>query len=188
MPYDNPVPMGLGSRVGLTAAQAIGERGTQLAMKRFHDTSSGGIGGREEPAKKKKAMEKTPIELLKCLLVNGRDDKGGKYESFQGDARLDRFRLLVELVLTDPTKEKKGAAFKELPQQLIHFELALKAPTGLHEWSGEPVGRWLSALAYRGAKFLEDEEPKTQEEKWGLKSRLIWDMDMSLENKCKGSE
>ncbi|MBQ6971858.1 MAG: hypothetical protein IJP86_05825 [Synergistaceae bacterium] len=40
MPYDKPEPATEGFSAGLTAAEAIGERGTQLAMKRFHDSSS----------------------------------------------------------------------------------------------------------------------------------------------------
>ena len=39
-PYDTPEPVKAGFHAGLTAAQAIGERGTQLAMKKFHDVSS----------------------------------------------------------------------------------------------------------------------------------------------------
>ena len=36
-PYGRPEPVHEGFAAGLTAAQAIGERGTQLAMKKFHD-------------------------------------------------------------------------------------------------------------------------------------------------------
>ena len=39
-PYDIPEPVNEGFAAGLTAAEAIGERGTQLAMKRFHDVGS----------------------------------------------------------------------------------------------------------------------------------------------------
>ena len=39
MPFDKPVPVYEKFAAGLTAALAIGERGTQLAMKRFHDVS-----------------------------------------------------------------------------------------------------------------------------------------------------
>ena len=39
-PYDIPEPVKEGFSAGLTAAEAIGERGTQLAMKRFHDVGS----------------------------------------------------------------------------------------------------------------------------------------------------
>ena len=39
-PYDRPEPVRENFAAGLTAAEAIGERGTQLAMKRFHDVGS----------------------------------------------------------------------------------------------------------------------------------------------------
>ena len=39
-PYDRPQPVHEDFAAGLTAAEAIGERGTQLAMKRFHDVGS----------------------------------------------------------------------------------------------------------------------------------------------------
>jgi hypothetical protein len=173
-PYDRPVLMTRGSRVGLTAAQAIGERGTQLAMKRFHDTSSAGnkMPGKDKRKKGGKAAAKTSIEVLKSLLIQGRDDEGeGFGENAKESTAMKRFRLLVEKLLTE---SGKTAAFKELPQQLIHFELALKAPHGLGAWSSEASGRWLAALAYGGAKVLEEDEG-SGDEAWGLKSRLMWD-------------
>lgn len=39
-PYNRPEPVPENFAAGLTAAEAIGERGTQLAMKRFHDVGS----------------------------------------------------------------------------------------------------------------------------------------------------
>jgi hypothetical protein len=153
-PYDRPVPMPFGSRVGLTAAQAIGERGTQLAMKRFHDTAEAG---------------KSSIEVLRSLLVRGRDDEGKVINS--SNSSFKRFRLLIEEVLTETGKHEKNTAFKELPQQLIHFELALRAPEGLEAWSPEMEGRWLSALACGAWEMLE----KAGCEQWGVQSRLMWD-------------
>jgi hypothetical protein len=157
--------MARGSRVGLTAAQAVGERGTQLAMKRFHDTSSAGNKISGEGKRKK---EKTSIEVLRSLLVQGRDDEGNRLDG--GNTSWERFRLLVEKVLTEPGK---STAFKELPQQLVHFELALKAPRGLKAWSSETEGRWLSAFARDGARVLDE---FGGDEAWGLKSRLMWDV------------
>ncbi|GHS92420.1 hypothetical protein AGMMS50276_00260 [Synergistales bacterium] len=149
MPYDKPSLTQVGSRVGLTAAQAIGERGTQLAMKRFHDTSS----------------KKTPIDSLKLLLIQGRGIEGEDCTS------IERFEQLIGKILTE-----KGEISKELPQQLIHFELSLMAPRGLGAWSREVEGRWLSAFAYGGMAALEDIEGKYIEESWSSpKSRLMWD-------------
>jgi hypothetical protein len=139
-PYDNPRPMLPGSRVGLTAAQAIGERGTQLAMKRFHDTAGD---------------KRTSIEILMSLLIWGK--------LIERTTNLERFSLLIEGVLTE--------SLKEMPQQLIHFELALRAQQGLAAWSREIEGRWLSAIAYGRLITLQDSD----NEKWGVKSRLMWD-------------
>ena len=53
-PYDSPEPVNEGFAAGLTAAEAIGERGTQLAMKRFHD-----VGGSTE----------SPIQAVRKILA-----------------------------------------------------------------------------------------------------------------------
>jgi hypothetical protein len=183
-PYDKPTLMTLGSRVGLTAAQSIGERGTQLAMKRFHDTSSTGNIKRgndkdlnEDSCQAEiglKSFERiqTSIDVLRSLLINGYDAQGRDFKGYSNTS-LKRFTLLIEYVLT----ESGGGAFEELPQQLIHFELALKAPRGLESWSKEATGRWLSALAYGNITTLKNhavaESPLC--ENWGIKSRLMWD-------------
>ncbi|GHV28285.1 hypothetical protein FACS1894167_04880 [Synergistales bacterium] len=209
MPYDKPSLMEVGSRVGLTAAQAIGERGTQLAMKRFHDTGSAGNKG---PVKgegqnsimtckhegraickactgggcvnessdecERRIQNFTRIDLLKHLLISGHCvygeelGKNSKEEGKKPDTSLERLDQLLAKVLTED-----GKAFGELPQQLIHFELALMAPQGLAAWSKEAEGRWLSAFAYSGMAALEDPEKESpQGEKWSSpKSRLMWD-------------
>ena len=102
-PYDRAVPVPAGTRVGLTAAQAIGERGTQLAMKRFHQVS-GSPGGESK------------TDILRDVLVDGK----------RGGSTGERFRYLLD-VLSSET----GKAEKELPQALIHFEIALRYGKGL---------------------------------------------------------
>lgn len=115
--------------VGLTAAEAIGERGTQLAMKRFHQVGTGG-GGKNKVDR---------LQKLDQLLV--RKDR-------KSPAPLERFKEILEILgegkapedstgskvsksskISSATEERKR--YKELPQQMIHFEVALVAQEGL---------------------------------------------------------
>ena len=151
-PLDIPRPVEIGAFVGLTAAQAIGERGTQLAMKRFHDVGGGTQGNKiadlreifiREP--KTHDVKKRPGKMLDVLAIK------------KGDNR----------------------AFKELPQALIHYELALRQSLtrGLDEEASYSEGRYLSALAHERVEpllfFKEDGTSFTDDFKT-IKSRLLW--------------
>lgn len=126
-PFDIPRPYPVGTPVGLIAAQAIGERGTQLAMKRFHDVSGSRAGV-------------SPVEKLKNLLVENRAGK---------DLAL-RLKKLISECLADA--EAPGTPFDELPQDLIHFEIALRAKGGLKPRACSWSDRWLEAAAYASVK------------------------------------
>ena len=93
-PYDHPEPVKEGFSAGLTSAEAIGERGTQLAMKRFHDVGS---------------TSSSPIQSVRKILA--------------GNEAASLSEVISE-ILTLNDKEKKYSANKELPQSLIHFEAA----------------------------------------------------------------
>lgn len=151
-PLDTPHPIEVGAFVGLTAAQAIGERGTQLAMKRFHDVGGGAQGNKiadlreifiREP--KTHDVKKRPGKMLDVLAIK------------KGDNR----------------------AFKELPQALIHYELALRQSLtrGLDEEASYSEGRYLSALAHERVEpllfFKEDGTSFTDDFKT-IKSKLLW--------------
>lgn len=142
---DGPVPLGM--PVGLNAAMGIGERGTQLAMKRFHDVGSG--------------VEGDPIKNLRQILVTGTrlasDLEGGQKEDGASPqkrrprrALSERYRDLLDKVLTDPGSgdEERSNRFGELPQRLVLFELALRAPKGLSSWASDCKDRALAAMAY----------------------------------------
>jgi hypothetical protein len=101
------------------------------------------------------------------LLIQGHDIEGKKLK--EEDTSLRRFRLLVEHILTESGKD---TAFKELPQQMVHFELAARAPLGLDDWAGTAEGRWISALAYTGVDILD----KASDDALGIKSGLMWDV------------
>lgn len=121
----NPLrPAPVGMPVGLNAAMAIGERGTQLAMKRFHQVGSGGEGD-------------DAIGTLRKLLVDSDSEKSDLNS---------RYRKLLEKVLS--SSDDRTQRFRELPQRLVHFELALKAPEGLGVWASSSEGRVLEAFSY----------------------------------------
>jgi hypothetical protein len=141
---DEPVPVGM--PVGLNAAMGIGERGTQLAMKRFHDVGSG--------------VEGDPIKNLRQILVTGTrlvsDDSGQQEDGTSPKKRRprralsERYRDLLDKVLTEPGSgdEERAHRFGELPQRLVLFELALRAPKGLSSWASDCEDRTLAAMAY----------------------------------------
>lgn len=162
-PLGRATPVPAGAQVGLTAAQAIGERGTQLSMKKFHQVSG---GAKEEQEKETKTVR------LRKILVNG--EAGGK-----GGAKLhERLADLLDVLAY------RGKADKDLPQAFIHFEIALRPGRGLKaEAVSRAEGGFLSALSFErvgdvlrkasekagagGAGGLEDNFSC-------LKSRLLW--------------
>ena len=152
-PYGRTVLVPVGTRVGLTAAQAIGERGTQLAMKRFHQVS----GSSPE--------EKPKTDRLRDILIGGKE----------GDTSAERFRALMEVLSSE-----KGKAEKDLPQAIVHFEIALRPGKGLgEEASSRFPEAFLSALAFERAgevlRKVHSAENRRIEERFScLKSRLLW--------------
>lgn len=151
-PLDIPRPVKTGAFVGLTAAQAIGERGTQLAMKRFHDVG----GGTQE------------------------DKITGLREHFIREPKThdvkERLRKLLGILALEKDDSR---AFEELPQALIHYELALRQSQtrGLDGEASYSEGRYLSALAHERIEpllfFKEDDTSFTDDFK-AIKSRLLW--------------
>lgn len=132
-PYDAPRLSPEGALVGLTAALAIGERGTQLAMKRFHQVGSTGsdhLG-----------------ELKKLLLFRA---KAGEEFAF-------RLRSLLDVLAAPEDEEaasEQGTKARrrpngELPQFFVHFEIAL-AFAPLMDRAKNPQGRWLEAASFEG--------------------------------------
>ena len=98
-PYDRAFMVPVGTRVGLTAAQAIGERGTQLSMKRFHQVQ--GSGGN-------KAKTDDLMDLLIEGIVpdkNEKENKAGEELSLE-----ERFHTLMDVLLPerDAVKEKRN--------------------------------------------------------------------------------
>lgn len=150
-PYDRTVLVPVGTRVGLSAAQAIGERGTQLAMKRFHQVS-GSSGGESK------------TDILSDVLVNGN----------RGGSTGERFRALLQVLSSG-----EGKAEKDLPQALIHFEIALRNEKGLRaEASSRTSGAFLSALSFERAgeilKSALQDQSMLSDDFSCVKSRLLW--------------
>lgn len=171
---DEAVPVGM--PVGLNAAMGIGERGTQLAMKRFHDVGSG--------------VEGDPIGYLRRLLITGKRLLSDEVKKVESDVNLfqeekegfirdlsERYRDLLDKVLTDPGSEdgERSNRFKELPQRLVLFELALRAPKGLSSWASDRENRALAAMAY---ERIDDILLKGGSESMsGLKAQVMLDQD-----------
>lgn len=150
-PYDRTVLVPVGTRVGLSAAQAIGERGTQLAMKRFHQVS-GSSGGESK------------TDILRDVLVDGN----------RGGSTGERFRALLQVLSSG-----EGKAEKDLPQALIHFEIALRNEKGLRaEASSRTSGAFLSALSFERAgeilKSALQDQSMLSDDFSCVKSRLLW--------------
>ena len=159
MPYDAPVPVKEGFAAGLGAAQAIGERGTQLAMKRFHDVA-GSKGADSKPSEESKTetdqkdkkenknaeLKKVDsIQNMKNILVFGRIDLDDSDAPILGLEKLpDKKKDYPELtirhcdllrlkrVLAAILAKEPGSvkANDELPQSLIHYEVTLAAALG----------------------------------------------------------
>ena len=115
-PFDKPETVRGGFAAGMTAAQAIGERGTQLAMKRFHDVAGGNKAQEQEAhnAEKRNAIK----ELRSLFIFNNRT--GNLLDNLFNRV------LIKEFKKDDKDKnDKLYDADGELPQALIHFETAL---------------------------------------------------------------
>ena len=168
-PFDKPALLDIGVFVGITAAQAIGERGTQLAMKKFHDTSKNAL---------------SPIEELKALLVDWKKKKKEENGLPVDRSRAGRMADLLKKILIEDAKNMK--MMSDLPQQFVHFELALRAPAGLGAWASDPHGRFLAALAYTNVSRVlgEAEAEGLKDDFSSPKSRLLWDR----ENTSKGKQ
>ena len=144
-----------GAAVGLTAAEAIGERGTQLAMKRFHQ-----VGGDKNGGEKRDRLGE-----LERLLV--RKDK----EQLPQE---QRFRKMVD-ILTDGEKNGHPLRYEELPQQMIHFEAALICSEGLKAYALRKEMPFPLRVA-RDIKVLWEPLSRDQEvskEDEGLKKRIF---------------
>jgi DNA-directed RNA polymerase beta' subunit len=153
-PYDSPEPVREGFAAGLTAAEAIGERGTQLAMKRFHDVGSN---------------SSNPIQDVRKILA-------GKKQSSLSE-------IITEILTLKDSEEKDTAekikypenytANKELPQSLIHFETAAAYSADIEESkyisdiAGEKIVRFL--VRKPGEDFNFSDSLRT------IKSRLLWE-------------
>ena len=163
-PYDKPVPVDEGFAAGLTAAQAIGERGTQLAMKRFHE-----VAGKTSAEGKKE--ERNAIKELRSLFVygSGEDEKKLLKTLFR--------RVLAKEIIEDDNRVHEADG--ELPQALIHFETALMPlavnGVGLGEIARESGGRFLSALANERIRELLSGDGPFSDGMATIKSRLIWE-------------
>ena len=172
-PYDSPVPVEEGFSAGITAAQAIGERGTQLAMKRFHDVS--GESGNSDV-----------LHEMRKLLIYGKKNIPHKYLKQNRPDKYSRSKKeLLEMLFEDILRGNAYAqtANKELPQALIHYETALAQGwknnhPGLRYIAQESSGCYLSAMTSEIIKKLltrnfagigESDDQKS------IKSRLIWE-------------
>lgn len=139
-PFDAPETVKENFAAGLTAAEAIGERGTQLAMKRFHDVGSNA---------------QSPIQVIRKILA--------------GKNPVPITEVITEILTAD---RENHTANKELPQSMIHFEIAASysAADGdkyLSDIAGEKISRIL--VRKPGADFSFADSLTM------MKSRLIWE-------------
>ena len=153
-PYNSPVPVTENFAAGITAAQAIGERGTQLAMKRFHDVSG---GGQQNNTEKYDALHE-----MRQLFVTGKKEA-------------ELLQELFDKILGDKQHQRNA----ELPQALIHYEVVsaqawndTKNP-GLRNVAKKDNESFLSALTGGTVKEFLTQKDFTDNLKT-IKSRLIW--------------
>jgi len=169
-PFDDPSPLPVGARVGLTAAQAIGERGTQLAMKRFHQVGDPkDVPGRDGKKSGEHDTRNGVPAVLRALLVDA--------DPALGKTREERLGSLFEKVLASGKDEKdRIKAEKDLPQNLIHFEIALRPENGLYcEAENRIANAFLSRLAFEGAgEVLKKIGSGCYDDLKSVKSRLLW--------------
>ncbi|OPZ60025.1 MAG: hypothetical protein BWY88_00597 [Synergistetes bacterium ADurb.Bin520] len=115
---------------------ALGERGTQLSMRRFHQVGAGG---------------QVSIPALRTLLVDGKELKDKKDKKTKAEKRPSasaRLKSLIKNILTSGSSR-----CGELPQVLVHFETALRFsgdPGGLRGRAHSTEGRWLAAATFEG--------------------------------------
>ncbi len=113
---ENPPWPKIKSAVGLVSAMALGERGTQLSMRRFHQVGAGG---------------QVSIPDLRALLVDGKElpkkDQAGNTLAGKTASAPARLKSLLRDILTSGSSR-----CDELPQVLVHFETALR-------FSGDPA-------------------------------------------------
>ena len=152
-PYDAPQIVKEGFAAGITAAQAIGERGTQLAMKRFHDVSGSGEGS-------------NALRDMRGLLIS---------HKIYRDKETKKIKAPLQMLLEDILYE----GGQELPQALVHFEVALAQSQGLKDVALRSDGCYLSALAGESIKRLLIKRPgetfEFSDNLTTIKSRLIWE-------------
>ena len=133
---ENPPWPKVKSAVGLVSAMALGERGTQLSMRRFHQVGAGG---------------QVSIPALRTLLVDGKELKDKKDKKTKAEKRPSasaRLKSLIKNILTSGSSR-----CGELPQVLVHFETALRFsgdPGGLGGRARSTEGRWLAAATFEG--------------------------------------
>lgn len=163
--YDNtsrPVCIAEGACVGLTAAQAIGERGTQLAMKRFHAVAGEASSG------------ESVISKMRGILYTRKDEHSltelfGHYEGNDAEKHVKRG------ILADAEKNGALIAAKELPQALIHYELALAVPQPPSKLAENAEGCFLSAIAHEKISSLIESGGNKIDSLNSIKSRLVWE-------------
>ena len=144
-PFDAPEPVREGFAAGLTAAESIGERGTQLAMKRFHD-----VTGKHEDSPE----EKDYIRQIRSTLA--------------GKNTVPISKVLTEILTVNA---ESHTANKELPQFLIHFETASAYSPAGSGYMSDIAGERISRLLVRkpGDVFHFADSLTT------MKSRLLWE-------------
>ena len=143
-PYDKPVLVYENFAAGLTAAGAIGERGTQLAMKRFHNPSISAT---------------SPIKLIRSFLVSSENTQLSE--------------IITQILVDHDEKIVSNTANKELPQSLIHFEVAAACVSSkennkyLSDIAGEKISKFLIKKPDCDFSFTDDFT--------SIKSRLLWE-------------
>lgn len=149
-PFDRPSLQPEGCNVGLTAAQAIGERGTQIAMKRFHDVSGQASGGENESKNERIEIRKRDLpaeeklrSLLGEILCETEPQTGGK----SVEDKLTGLLITNNAVLFQE-KDCKLKLNADLPQQMIHYEIALTAAGGLEAQARQTKDCLLSSMEY----------------------------------------
>ena len=150
-PFDAPEPVKEGFAAGLTAAEAIGERGTQLAMKRFHDVTAKQEDSKQEDSRK----DKDYINQIRIVLA--------------GKNPVPISEVITEILTAD---KENHTANKELPQSMIHFEItaaysAIEGDKYLSGIAGEKISRFL--VRKPGADF------NFSDSLTAIKSRLLWE-------------
>ncbi len=119
-PYDKPEPVRENFAAGLTAAEAIGERGTQLAMKRFHDVGS----NTQSPIKsvKKYLAGKNIVSIAdvlnKILTSNSKDHTANK-ELPQFLIHFETAAAFSEAIINDGDKYISDIAGEKIARFLV---------------------------------------------------------------------